>query len=202
MKGIPVLIIFISINMIALIIFGTIFTGSMRKSVSSHENMARESLIKIISVYDEKNIAVQRYISAVSEIPKIDSYILSSFSNYINKTMKIPADESLIEKPLTFQEYQYLQARIQEKVNQINNIARNYPMLRTNKNYIEERDKINNIEKMLRYNINIYNEYVSEYNKLTSRPPASIVSGFMGKFPFQLFQTGTNITEKSAHLFE
>ena len=51
-------------------------------------------------------------------------------------------------------------------------------------------------------NIALYNDYVIEYNKLTTTPPSSIVAGIMGKFPFLIFETGTNIISQTSHIFQ
>lgn len=202
MRGVPVFVIFIITNVIAFLVFIGIFKNSMETSIIQEEQAARSYLNNILRVYDEKNKASINYYNAVVSIPKIDSYILSTMSNYIVRAINIEAGETIIEKPLTFQEYQYLQARIQERINQINNIARNYPVLRTNENYILASESIKPLEKSAQDIIKLYNTHVEEYNKITTRVPGNIVAGFMGKFPFEKFLTGTNITDTTSHLFE
>ena len=107
-----------------------------------------------------------------------------------------------INHRITFQEFQYIQARIQENINKINYTARNYPVLRTNEGYIKALYYIKPIIEDEAKAIEIYNSHVKEYNKLTSMPPSSIIAGIMGKFPFLTFETGTNIISQTARMFE
>ena len=202
MKGSAVAVIFIVINIIASTIFMTVITVSIKKSIISEEELSKASLNKIIEVYSNKNIASINYYNAISLIPRLDIYTLNSLSNYIRRINLIHADNSLIEKPITFQEFQYIQARIQENINKINYTARNYPVLRTNEGYIKALYYIKPIIEDEAKAIEIYNSHVKEYNKLTSMPPSSIIAGIMGKFPFLTFETGTNIISQTARMFE
>ena len=202
MKGSAVAVIFIVINIIATTIFMTVITVSIKKSIISEEELSKASLNKIIEVYSNKNIASINYYNAISLIPRLDIYTLNSLSNYIRRINLIHADNSLIEKPITFQEFQYIQARIQENINKINYKARNYPVLRTNEGYIKALYYIKPIIEDEAKAIEIYNSHVKEYNKLTSMPPSSIIAGIMGKFPFLTFETGTNIISQTARMFE
>lgn len=202
MKGSAVAVIFIVINIIAATIFMTVITVSIKKSIISEEELSKASLNKIIEVYSNKNIASINYYKAISLIPRLDIYTLNSLSNYIRRINLIHADNSLIEKPITFQEFQYIQARIQENINKINYTARNYPVLRTNEGYIKALYYIKPIIEDEAKAIEIYNSHVKEYNKLTSMPPSSIIAGIMGKFPFLTFETGTNIISQTARMFE
>lgn len=202
MKGSAVAVIFIVINIIASTIFMTVITVSIKKSIISEEELSKASLNKIIEVYSNKNIASINYYNAISLIPRLDIYTLNSLSNYIRRINLIHADNSLIEKPITFQEFQYIQARIQENINKINYTARNYPVLRTNEVYIKALYYIKPIIEDEAKAIEIYNSHVKEYNKLTSMPPSSIIAGIMGKFPFLTFETGTNIISQTARMFE
>lgn len=202
MKGFVVSIMFIIINIVAIGIFVIIVSSSVRKSIITEEELSRASLNKIIEIYSNKNIASINYYNAVSVIPRIDVYVLNSLSNYIRRINLIHADNSLIEKPITFQEFQYIQARIQENINKINYTARNYPVLRTNEGYIKALYYIKPIIEDEAKAIEIYNSHVKEYNKLTSMPPSSIIAGIMGKFPFLTFETGTNIISQTARMFE
>ena len=202
MKGSAVAVIFIVINIIAATIFMTVITVSIKKSIIWEEELSKASLNKIIEVYSNKNIASINYYNAISLIPRLDIYTLNSLSNYIRRINLIHADNSLIEKPITFQEFQYIQARIQENINKINYTARNYPVLRTNEGYIKALYYIKPIIEDETKAIEIYNSHVKEYNKLTSMPPSSIIAGIMGKFPFLTFETGTNIISQTARMFE
>lgn len=202
MKGSAVAVIFIVINIIASTIFMTVITVSIKQSIISKEELSKASLNKIIEVYSNKNIASINYYNAISLIPRLDIYTLNSLSNYIRRINLIHADNSLIEKPITFQEFQYIQARIQENINKINYTARNYPVLRTNEGYIKALYYIKPIIEDEAKAIEIYNSHVKEYNKLTSMPPSSIIAGIMGKFPFLTFETGTNIISQTARMFE
>lgn len=202
MKGSVVAVIFIVINVIAVTVFMTVVSVSIRKSIISEEELSRASLNKIIEIYSNKNIASINYYNAVSVIPRLDIYTLNSLSNYIRRINLINTDKTLIEKPITFQEFQYLHARIQENIDKINYTARNYPVLRTNEEYIKVLSDIRPIIEEEKKAIEIYNNHIAEYNKLTSMPPSSIVAGIMGKFPFLSFETGTNIISQTSHIFD
>lgn len=202
MKGSVVAVIFVVINIIAITVFMTVVSVSIRKSIINEEELSRASLNKIIEIYSNKNIASINYYNAISVIPRLDIYVLNSLSNYIRRINLISADKTLIEKPITFQEFQYLQARIQENIDRINYTARNYPTLRTNENYIKALSEIRPIIEEEKKAIEIYNNHITEYNKLTSLPPSSIVAGIMGKFPFLTFETGTNIISQTSHIFD
>ncbi|AEM20913.1 LemA family protein [Brachyspira intermedia] len=202
MRGSAVAVIFIIVNIIAISIFMIVSTTSIKESILSEEKLSRESLDSILDTYYKKNIASENYYNAVSVIPKIDIYVLHSLSNYIERIKSIEADSTLIEKPLTFQEYQYIQARITENINKINYTARNYPVLRTNQNYIAALNEMRPIIEDEKKYISTYNDHVLEYNRLTTTPPSSIVAGIMGKFPFLKFETGTNIIAQTSHMFQ
>jgi len=202
MRGHFVIIIFLLISFFALSIFGLVFTSSITKSINEQEILSRTTLETIIKVYDKKNRASSIYLDAVSYIPNLSTYTISAFSNYLDRAYLLEANETLIEKPLTFQELQYVQARIGESINYFSNRARNYPALRTNEDYINAVSIIKPIIKTENDAIKLYNEYVLEYNKITTQIPSKIVSGFMGKFPFLYFETGTNITDKVSHIFD
>lgn len=202
MKGFAVAVIFIIINIIAITVFMTVVSVSIRKSIIDEEELSRASLNKIIEIYSNKNIASINYYNAISIIPRLDIYTLNSLSNYIQRINLMNTDKTLIEKPITFQEFQYIQARIQENINKINYTARNYPVLRTNEGYIKVLSDMRPIIEEERIAIEIYNNHVAEYNRLTSMPPSSIIAGIMGKFPFLTFETGTNIISQTSHIFE
>lgn len=202
MKGSVVAVIFVVINVIAITVFMTVVSVSIRKSIINEEELSRASLNKIIEIYSNKNIASINYYNAVSVIPRLDIYTLNSLSNYIRRINLINTDKTLIEKPITFQEFQYLHARIQENIDKINYTARNYPVLRTNEEYIKVLSDIRPIIEEEKKAIEIYNNHITEYNKLTSMPPSSIVAGIMGKFPFLAFETGTNIISQTSHIFD
>ena len=202
MRGSAVAVIFIIVNIIAISIFMIVSTTSIKESILSEEKLSRESLDSILDTYYKKNIASENYYNAVSVIPKIDIYVLHSLSNYIERIKSIKADSTLIEKPLTFQEYQYIQARITENINKINYTARNYPVLRTNQNYIAALNEMRPIIEDEKKYISTYHDHVLEYNRLTTTPPSSIVAGIMGKFPFLKFETGTNIIAQTSHMFQ
>ncbi|WP_295163404.1 LemA family protein [uncultured Brachyspira sp.] len=202
MRGSAVAVIFIIVNIIAISIFMIVSTTSIKESILKEERLSRESLNAIIDIYYKKNTASENYYNAVSVIPKIDIYTLHALSNYIRRIKTVEADSTLIEKPLTFQEYQYIQARITENINKINYTARNYPVLRTNQNYIAALNEMRPIVEDEKKSISQYNDHVYEYNKLTTTPPSSIIAGIMGKFPFLRFETGTNIIEQTMYIFQ
>ena len=202
MKGSIVAIIFIIVNVVAISIFMIVTTTSIKKSILTEEKLSREYLNNILDIYSKKREASIQYYNAVSKIPRLDTYTITSLSNYITRLSKIDIDNKLIEKPLTFQEFQYIQARIQENINKIDYTARNYPVLRTNQFYIEALRVIRPIIQEERKAIEAYNSHVNEYNRLSTMPPSNIVAGIMGKFPFLVFETGTNIISQTAHIFQ
>ena len=57
MKGSVVAVIFVVINIIAITIFMTVVSVSIRKSIISEEELSRASLNKIIEIYSNKNIS-------------------------------------------------------------------------------------------------------------------------------------------------
>lgn len=202
MRGSFVAIIFIIINLIAICIFMIVTSTSIKKNILKEEELSRECLNNLMDIYYKKNIASKNYYNAVSLIPRIDTYTLQSLSNYIERINTIEVDKTLIEKPLTFQEYQYIQARIEENINKINYIARNNPVLRTNQNYILALEQIRPIIEEEKKAIKLYNAHITEYNKLTTIPPSSIIAGIIEKFPFLTFKTGTNIISQTSHIFQ
>ena len=120
MKGFAVAIIFVIINVIAATIFLIVTTTSISSSILEEEKLSKEALERILEVYSNKNIASREYYNAIIKIPRLDVYTVNALGNYISRVERIENDISLIDKPLTFQEYQYLQARIQENINKIN----------------------------------------------------------------------------------
>ncbi|MEI0581057.1 LemA family protein [Brachyspira pilosicoli] len=202
MKGSIVAIIFIIVNVVAISIFMIVTTTSIKKSILTEEKLSREYLNNILDIYSKKREASIKYYNAVAAIPRLDTYTISSLSNYIIRLSKIDIDDKLIEKPLTFQEFQYIQARIQENINKIDYTARNYPVLRTNQFYMEALRIIRPIIQEEKKAIEAYNTHVNEYNRLSTMPPSNIVAGIMGKFPFLAFETGTNIISQTAHIFQ
>ena len=143
MKGSAVAVIFIVINIIAATIFMTVITVSIKKSIISEEELSKASLNKIIEVYSNKNIASINYYNAISLIPRLDIYTLNSLSNYIRRINLIHTDNSLIEKPITFQEFQYIQARIQENINKINYISHQITHHHQNMSYMPHSSRQN-----------------------------------------------------------
>ena len=166
MKGFFVIVIFVAINVIAFTIFAIYMTGSVNSSIKEQEELSRAALDSLMLVYVEKNIASSNYFNAVSQIPHLNAYLLSTFSNYIDTALNIPLNESLVERPLTFQKLQYTQSKIQERINQFNNTARNYAVLRTNTSYVDARKYVELITKEELAYIKTYNEYVQQYNKI------------------------------------
>ncbi len=201
MKGFAVAIIFVIINVIAATIFLIVTTTSISSSILEEEKLSKEALERILEVYSNKNIASREYYNAIIKIPRLDVYTVNALGNYISRVERIENDISLIDKPLTFQEYQYLQARIQENINKINYVARNYPTLRNNVGYMNTSRNLTPIIEDERNSIKTYNNHIIEYNKLTSNFPSNIVAGIMGKFPYLTFETGTNIISQTERLF-
>lgn len=196
MKGWFVALLFIIINLIAFSSALFILGRNMQASILTAEENVRQSLVVLLDAHKEKNEASQKMLDAASLVPKVDRYTLSIFSNNMQKLNNITIGYNIIDRPVTFQEYQYIQSKIQESIRSVVRIANNYPDLRSNPYFMEARKEVQSSDKKVVLAVSNYNESINEYNRLTSRLPTSILAGFMRKFQLLRFETGGSVSEQ------
>ncbi len=196
MKGWFVVFMFIIVSIVSIIIALSILVSNMNNSITEAEQISKSTLVSVFDAFDEQNKDAINFFHASSLVPRVNQNIISSFSNNINKILSINTSIEIINKPVTFQEYQYLQSKVDDDINQIIRIANNYPDLRTNKYFSETRIQLNQSQIKVNKFIDEYNLNIGVYNRLAAKLPTSIIAGIMKKFELLPFETGEEVQEE------
>ena len=196
MKGWFVVFMFIIVSIVSIIIALSILVSNMSTSITEAEQISKSTLVNVFDAFDEQNKDAINFFHASSLVPRVNQNIISSFSNNINKILSINTSIEIIDKPVTFQEYQYLQSKVNDDINQIIRIANNYPDLRTNAYFAETRIQLNQSQIKANKFIEEYNLNIGTYNRLASKLPSSIIAGIMKKFELLPFETGEEVQEE------
>ncbi len=193
MKGWFVFIIFVTISVISCLIAIYIFASNVSKSIVASEEASKQALTELFDGFYIHNNNASVFFDAASFVPGVNENIINSFNENISKVNAINTNIEIIQHPVTFQNYQYLQSQIQNDINGIIRIANNYPSLRTNEYFAEARKNLSKSQENVDELIVNYNNNVQRYNKLTLQLPTSIIAGIMKKFEILQFKNATEL---------
>lgn len=106
--------------------------------------------------------------------------LIKSYNEHEYGTLKdVIASRKQLSANSSVEDIQESENAIASAMKQINVVVEQYPDLKANENYQKAMDSVNQYENLVRTSRMVYNDTVTNYNKLTRQFPDSIVAGFL-----------------------
>ncbi len=193
MKGWAVFFMIVLVSVISIIIALSIFVSNVNQGIAEKEQLTRASLVALLEAYEEQDADSIEFFDAALYVPYVSKITIVSFNSNYSELATINQDISLIDRPVTFQKYQYLRSEIDNNINDIMRTANYYTTIRTNERFANAETKLKESRRNVHQHINEYNINVSTYNRLVSNQPVSIIAAMNQKIALLRFETGDDV---------
>lgn len=193
MKGWAVFFMIVLVSVISIIIALSILVSNVNKSIAEKEELVTSSLIALLEAYEIQDTDAIEFFSAAQYMPYVNKGSIISFNSNYSELSSINQDISLIDRPVTFQKYQYLRAEIENNISDIMRTANYYTTIRTNERFAEAEIVLKESRKNITKLINEYNANITTYNRLVSNQPVSIIAAINQKIALLKFETGEDV---------
>ncbi len=193
MKGWAVFFMIVFVSIISIIIALSIFVSNVNENIAEKEQLTRDSLISLLEAFEEQDVDSINFFNAARNVPYVSKNIIVSFNSNINELSSIHQDISLIDRPVTFQKYQYLRSEINNNIDEVMRTANYYTIIRTNETFANAEIKLKETQKNVNNLLNEYNKNITLYNRLVSNQPVSIIAAINQKITLLPFETGDNV---------
>ncbi len=193
MKGWAVFFMLVLVSVISIIVALSIFISNVSSNITEQEMATRDSLVNLLEAFEEQDADSIEFFNAAWNMPYVSKSYIVSFNSNINELSTINCDITLIDRPVTFQKYQYFRAEIENNINQVMRVANNYTVIRTNEAFATAEIKLKETRKKVSQLLNEYNSNITSYNRLISNQPVSIIAAINQKLALLPFETGEDV---------
>ncbi len=197
MKGWAVFFMIVLVSVISVIIALSILVSNANSNIAEKEQLTRDSLMALLEAYEVQDTDSIEFFDSALYVPYVSKNPIVSFNSNYSELSTINQDISLIDRPVTFQKYQYLRSEIDNNINEIMRTANYYTTIRTNERFANAEIKLRESRKDVHQLISAYNVNVAAYNRLVSNQPVSIIAAINQKVALLRFETGENVKRPS-----
>lgn len=157
------------IPMIALLL-----TGCGYNNIPTYEEQAKAKWSDVMNQYQRRADLIPNLVETVKGFAKQESGVLEAVTAARANATSVKVDASTITDPETFKKFQEAQAQLSGSLGRLLAISENYPVLKSNQNYLALQSQLEGTENRIAVARRDYIEAVRVYNTELRTFPGSL----------------------------
>ena len=143
-------------------------------SIPTYEEQAKAKWSEVLNQYQRRSDLIPNLVETVKGFAKQESSVLEAVTSARAAATSINVDASTISDPETFKKFQEAQAQLSGSLGRLLAIQENYPVLKSNQNFLALQSQLEGTENRIAVARRHYIEAVRVYNTELRTFPGSL----------------------------
>ena len=155
-------------------LLGLLLTGCGYNNIPTYEEQAKAKWSDVLNQYQRRADLIPNLVETVKGFAKQESGVLEAVTAARATATSVKVDASTITDPETFKKFQEAQAQLSGSLGRLLAISENYPVLKSNRNYLALQSQLEGTENRIAVARRDYIEAVRVYNTELRTFPGSL----------------------------
>ena len=175
-------------------LLGLLLTGCGYNNIPTFEEQAKAKWSQVLNQYQRRSDLIPNLVETVKGFAKQESSVLEAVTAARASATAVKVDASTITNPEAFKKFQDAQAQLSGSLARLLAISENYPVLKSNQNYLALQSQLEGTENRIAVARRDYIEAVRIYNTELKTFPGSLWARFFytSNKPMELFTIDDN----------
>jgi LemA protein len=151
-----------------------LLTGCGYNNIPTYEEQAKAKWSDVLNQYQRRSDLIPNLVETVKGFAKQESSVLEAVTSARAAATSIKVDASTISDPETFKKFQDAQAQLSGSLGRLLAIQENYPVLKSNQNFLALQSQLEGTENRIAVARHDYIEAVRVYNTELRTFPGSL----------------------------
>ena len=151
-----------------------LLTGCGYNNIPTYEEQAKAKWSDVLNQYQRRSDLIPNLVETVKGFAKQESSVLEAVTSARAAATSIKVDASTISDPATFKKFQDAQAQLSASLGRLLAIQENYPVLKSNQNFLALQSQLEGTENRIAVARHDYIEAVRVYNTELRTFPGSL----------------------------
>ena len=151
-----------------------LLTGCGYNNIPTYEEQAKAKWSDVLNQYQRRADLIPNLVETVKGFAKQESGVLEAVTTARATATSVKVDASTITDPETFKRFQEAQAQLSGSLGRLLAISENYPVLKSNQNYLALQSQLEGTENRIAVARRDYIEAVRVYNTELRTFPGSL----------------------------
>ena len=172
-----------------------LLAGCGYNNIPTYEEMARAKWSDVLNQYQRRSDLIPNLVETVKGFAKQESGVLEAVTAARAAATSVKVDASTITSPETFKKFQDAQAQLSGSLGRLLAISENYPVLKSNQNYLALQSQLEGTENRIAVARRDYIEAVRVYNTELKTFPGSLWARlfYAGNKPMEEFTVAESV---------
>lgn len=145
-------------------LIGLVLAGCGYNNIPTYEEQAKAKWSDVLNQYQRRSDLIPNLVETVKGFAKQESGVLEAVTTARAAATSVKVDASTITDPETFKKFQEAQAQLSGSLGRLLAISENYPVLKSNQNYLALQSQLEGTENRIAVARHDYIEAVRVYN--------------------------------------
>ncbi len=159
-------------------LLGLLLTGCGYNNIPTFEEQAKAKWSEVLNQYQRRSDLIPNLVETVKGFAKQESSVLEAVTAARASATAVKVDASTITDPEAFKKFQDAQAQLSGSLARLLAISENYPVLKSNQNYLALQSQLEGTENRIAVARRDYIEAVRIYNTELKTFPGSFWARF------------------------
>lgn len=155
-----------------------VLTGCGYNNIPTYEEQAKAKWAEVLNQYQRRSDLIPNLVETVKGFAKQESSVLEAVTAARASATSVKVDASTITDPEAFKKFQEAQAQLSGSLARLLAISENYPILKSNQNYLALQSQLEGTENRIAVARRDYIEAVRIYNTELKTFPGSLWARF------------------------
>jgi LemA protein len=151
-----------------------LLAGCGYNNIPTYEEQAKAKWSDVLNQYQRRSDLIPNLVETVKGFAKQESGVLEAVTAARATATSVKVDASTITDPETFKKFQEAQAQLSGSLGRLLAISENYPVLKSNQNYLALQSQLEGTENRIAVGRHDYIEAVRVYNTELKTFPGSL----------------------------
>ena len=155
-------------------LLGLLLSGCGYNNIPTYEEQAKAKWSDVLNQYQRRSDLIPNLVETVKGFAKQESSVLEAVTAARASATSVKVDASTITDPATFKRFQDAQAQLSGSLGHLLAISENYPVLKSDQNYLALQSQLEGTENRIAVARHDYIEAVRVYNTELRTFPGSL----------------------------
>ena len=155
-------------------LIAVLLTGCGYNNIPTYEEQAKAKWADVLNQYQRRSDLIPNLVETVKGFAKQESGVLEAVTAARASATSVKVDANTITDPETFKKFQDAQAQLSGSLGRLLAISENYPVLKSNQNYLALQSQLEGTENRIAVARHDYIEAVRVYNTELRTFPGSL----------------------------
>jgi LemA protein len=181
MKSRGLIVALIVIGVLVVFAMGVILWGlGIYNSIIELDQGVTSAWSQVENQYQRRADLIPNLVETVRGFAKQEREVLQGVTEARARVAQMTVTKEVLDDPASFARFQAAQDQLSSALSRLLAVAENYPVLRSNENFLTLQSQLEGTENRIAVERRRYNEVVQAYNTRIRQFPGSVVASFSG----------------------